>query len=88
MIIILILSFRVGTSKIKKDHPTMSNTKILIIQQCPTLTQNQTLHLLHCNLKEKDVRRKINSKNRIILICQKLGSAGPVQKKIEFQQKN
>lgn len=64
MIIILILSFRVGTSKYKKntDHPTMSNTKILIIQQCPTLTQNQTLHLLHCNLKEKDIRRKINSK--------------------------
>ena len=49
-------------------------------------------HVFYCNLKEKrHIRRNVNSKKEmyiceistiIVLICQKLGSVGPVQQKL------
>ena len=68
--------------------------KATMIQLCDSMLSNVLnfrFCLFYCNLKEKDhVWRNINSKTKIficeiniiiILIYQKLGSAGPIQQK-------
>ena len=72
--------------------------KLLIKQTtslCSLIHQIFVFYVFYCNLKEKDhIRRNINSKKYeylyvksvlfIILICQKLGSIGPVQQKTKL----
>ena len=55
-------------------------------------------YVFHCNLKEKYIRRNVNSKKKAmficeisiitILICQKLGSVRSVQQKIKLPLPN
>ena len=64
-----------------------------LIQRCE-VHQIFVFYVFYCNLKENDhIRRNVNSKKKemficeisiIVLTCQKLGLAGPVQQKIKL----
>ena len=93
-IILIILSFRVGTSTNKKNIKVRyeSSHSLLLCDSTASSALNFCFYLFYCNLKEKDhIRRKINIKKIICeigilinVICRKLGSVGPVQQKIKL----
>ena len=89
---IIILTFRIGTSKNKKKtmtEVTYESDHISLLHDSATSSPlNFYFYLFYCNLKEKDlIRRNINSKKILIckisiIICQNQRRSGPYNKQL------
>ena len=85
---IIILSFRVGTSKNKN----ISHRNISLHRDSTESSAQNFLYLFHSNVKEKDrIIRKVSSQKMFIcefgidiLICQKVWSVRPIQQKVKL----
>ena len=60
------ISFRAGISKNKKYRSTRLRMIISLFYDSTLSNVLDCCHLFYCNQKEKDIRRKINSKNKNI----------------------